>query len=133
MGDVTDFVRDVPRRFLVPPTSSDVWATCSRAGILGIEHHDRFPFHGFAHVTTHPLPQCRPAVALFALLLGSSACRLDDLFSGFDLCPSGPDRIASVSLQPAQVHLRPGDVAELTSIRVGTKGETILLCAPPLT
>lgn len=78
-------------------------------------------------------PNAGPAVALFALLLGSSACRLEDAFSGFDLCGSGTDRIASVSLQPAQVNLRPGDVAELTSIRVGTKGETILLCAPLLT
>ena len=77
------------------------------------------------------LTDARSSITLAALLLGSTACDpFESLASGWSACGSGQDAIASVSVQPTQVTLRRGDVVELSATRIGSKGESILLCPP---
>lgn len=73
-------------------------------------------------------------LSIATLALGSGACvGLLDPGGEIDLCPNGPDRIASISIEPAQMNLRPGDQVTLTATPRTADGSASYFCSPPVT
>ena len=77
----------------------------------------------------------RILAAMGVVLFATAACGvgLGDVMSAPDICPpSGYDPVSRVKLQPAEVTLRVGVSATLQPSLIGSTGEPLFLCQPPL-
>jgi uncharacterized protein YjdB len=68
------------------------------------------------------------ATAAMAIQALACAPMPSDVMGG--LCDGGPEPVASIRMQPAELTLRVGETAQLTATLVAPDGGTFMLCAP---